>query len=210
MRNKYLALAVTALLALGAGCTSTTTDTTTTNTTNANTTTSSVTVDADDTVVDTEDVDTADSEDSDVDATETDATDTAEADEVDTTETDITDEEDADESDDEETAEDTTEDSAEADTVATTQTFDIVASQFEFTPGTITVQKGDTVVLNLSSEDVPHGFSLAQFDISETLTPGKTKTVEFVADTAGTFSFFCSIVCGSGHGSMTGQLVVEE
>lgn len=95
-------------------------------------------------------------------------------------------------------------------TKSTVQEFDVVASQFEFTPSTITVKKGDTVKLNLLSEDVPHGFSLAAFDINETLTPGKTITVEFVADQAGTFNFICNVVCGSGHSGMTGQLIVGE
>lgn len=91
----------------------------------------------------------------------------------------------------------------------TTQTFDVVAQQFEFSPASITVNQGDTVVLNLTTADVPHGFSLPQFDVNETITPGKTKTVEFVADTAGTFSFACSVVCGAGHSGMTGTLVVN-
>lgn len=93
--------------------------------------------------------------------------------------------------------------------VPATKTFDVTASQFEFSPSTITVSKGDTVVLNLTSEDVPHGFSLADFNISETLTPGKTKQVTFVADQVGTFSFSCSIVCGSGHSAMKGSLIVQ-
>ena len=87
--------------------------------------------------------------------------------------------------------------------------FDLVAQQFEFTPATITVNQGDTVVLNLTSSDVPHGFSLPQFNVSETITPGKTTTVEFVADTTGTFTFACSLVCGSGHAGMSGTLVVK-
>lgn len=92
---------------------------------------------------------------------------------------------------------------------AATKTFDLVAQQFEFTPATITVNQGDTVVLNLTSSDVPHGFSLPQFNVSETITPGKTTTVEFVADTTGTFTFACSLVCGSGHAGMSGTLVVQ-
>lgn len=91
----------------------------------------------------------------------------------------------------------------------TTQTFNIVAQQFSFSPSTITVNQGDTVVFNLTSIDVPHGFSLPQFNVSEIITPGETTTVEFVADTTGTFTFACSLVCGSGHAGMTGTLVVN-
>ncbi len=94
-------------------------------------------------------------------------------------------------------------------TVNTTKTFDVVASQFSFSPSTVTVNQGDTVVINLTTEDVPHGFSLPDFDINETITPGKTTTVEFVADQTGSFSFSCSVACGAGHSSMRGTLVVN-
>ncbi|EKD79277.1 MAG: hypothetical protein ACD_41C00115G0001, partial [uncultured bacterium] len=57
--------------------------------------------------------------------------------------------------------------------------------------------------------DVPHGFSLPEFDVSETITPGKTTTVEFVADTVGTFTFACNLVCGAGHTGMNGTLIVQ-
>lgn len=149
--KKYLALGVTALLALGAGCTSATT---TNNGTALNETLSEDTIESIEGEVD-------------------DAID-------------------------------------EAAVNDTAEVFDIVAVQFEFIPSTITVQKGDTVTLNLSSEDVPHGFALAAFNISETLTPGKITTVEFVADQAGTFNFTCNVACGSGHSDMSGQLIVEE
>lgn len=193
MYNKYFALGITALLAAGAGCASTST-TNTSNATNLNLTntnpTLEVPVDANSNINEAVVEEDTTEIDEDVDDTieTTDETDEA------------TDTEDADNEVDDE--EETTE--------ATVQEFDVVASQFEFTPGTITVKKGDTVKLNLSSEDVPHGFSLAVFDISETLSPGKTTTVEFVADQAGTFNFICNIVCGSGHSGMTGQLIVEE
>lgn len=94
-------------------------------------------------------------------------------------------------------------------TVNETKTFDLVASQFAFTPETITVNQGDTVVLNLTTDDVPHGFSLPTFDVNATITPGKTQTVEFVADEAGSFTYTCSVACGAGHSSMRGTLVVN-
>ncbi len=87
--------------------------------------------------------------------------------------------------------------------------FTMTAKQWEFSPDTITVNKGDTVVLSVRSIDVAHGFALPEFGVNEQLEPGKVVEVEFVADKTGTFSFFCSIVCGAGHGDMKGTLVVE-
>lgn len=184
MRNKYFILGITALLAIGAGCASTTSTTTETDT---NSTTLEVPVDANNNVNETVVVD-------DTETTET----TTGEDDATTSNVTVDDAE-----------EDVAETSDDDATESAVQEFDVAASQFEFTPGTITVKQGDTVKLNLSSEDVPHGFSLAAFDITETLTPGKTTTVEFVADQVGTFSFICNIVCGSGHSGMTGQLIVE-
>lgn len=87
--------------------------------------------------------------------------------------------------------------------------FEMTAKQWEFEPSTITVNRGDTVELHIESLDVTHGFSLPDFGINEVLEPGKDVHVEFVADKTGTFTFACSVPCGSGHGRMSGQLVVQ-
>ncbi len=87
--------------------------------------------------------------------------------------------------------------------------FTIEAKQWEFIPSTLTVKQGDLVRLKITSTDVTHGFSLPEFNVNENLEPGRTVTVEFVADKKGTFSFACSVYCGAGHGSMVGQLVVQ-
>lgn len=87
--------------------------------------------------------------------------------------------------------------------------FTMTAKNWEFSPSTITVNKGDTVKLHIKSIDVTHGFGLPDFGINENLAPGKTVDVEFVADKAGTFTFVCTVYCGSGHGGMKGQLIVK-
>lgn len=94
-------------------------------------------------------------------------------------------------------------------TESTVKEFDVTARQFEFDPSTITVNEGDTVKLNVTSEDTPHGISIAAFGVSQTLTPNSTKTIEFVADKAGTYPIVCSVVCGSGHSSMKASLIVQ-
>lgn len=87
--------------------------------------------------------------------------------------------------------------------------FSITAKQWEFLPSTIAVNTGDTVKLIITSIDVAHGFTLEAFGIEEYLEPNKTTTVEFVADKAGSFSFSCSVFCGSGHNHMSGTLIVK-
>lgn len=87
--------------------------------------------------------------------------------------------------------------------------FTMTAKQWKFQPDTITVNRGDQVKLSITSVDVEHGIAMPDFGISSTLNPGQTTEIEFVADKSGTFSFFCSVFCGVGHGDMRGTLIVK-
>lgn len=87
--------------------------------------------------------------------------------------------------------------------------FTITAKRFTWDPAQITVKLNDRVRLKVTSVDVTHGISIPQFNVSEVLPPNETKTIEFIADKQGTFRFFCSVYCGSGHGDMKGSLVVQ-
>ncbi len=87
--------------------------------------------------------------------------------------------------------------------------FSMTAKQWAFNPSEIRVKAGDTVRLKVKSIDVTHGFSLPDFNVDERLEPGKEISVEFIANKKGTFTFFCSVLCGEGHRDMKGTLVVE-
>ena len=92
----------------------------------------------------------------------------------------------------------------------TVKAFSITARQWEFEPSTITVNKGDTVQLTLTSVDVKHSYSISAFGVNEVLTPGATVETSFVADKVGTFTSACNVPCGKGHVGMTGKVVVLE
>ncbi len=98
----------------------------------------------------------------------------------------------------------------EAQTTSTVKEFALTASKWDFAPSTITVTKGDTVKLTITSTDVKHGIAIPVYSINEDLPVGEEVEIEFVADQAGTFPFRCSVSCGSGHSDMTGTLIVEE
>ena len=85
----------------------------------------------------------------------------------------------------------------------------VTAKQWEFMPNTITVKQGDHVRIYLTSLDVTHGFMLKDYNINVRIEPGQVTTVDFVADKSGEFGFRCSVMCGEGHSSQTGKLVVE-
>lgn len=100
-----------------------------------------------------------------------------------------------------------------------TKEFNVVARRFEYTitpvaggsstTGTFTVDEGDKVILNISAEDTTHGFSMPPYVSSRTLNPGEQITVTFDATDSGEFVFFCTIVCGTGHGAMNGTMKVN-
>ena len=85
----------------------------------------------------------------------------------------------------------------------------ITARQFSFEPSTIRVKQGERVRLTLTSADISHGIAIPALDVKLNAPQGGSASAEFVADQIGTFDFFCSVFCGSGHGSMKGQLIVE-
>lgn len=86
----------------------------------------------------------------------------------------------------------------------------ITAKKFEFTPDTITLKKGEPVVLVFSSQDRKHGFNLRAFGIRADVNPGGTARIQFTPDKTGKFTFSCDVFCGEGHEDMTGTMVVTE
>jgi cytochrome c oxidase subunit II len=93
---------------------------------------------------------------------------------------------------------------------ATEKVIRLKAKKFEFTPGEITVKKGEPVVLELTSEDRTHGFNLPDFGVRTEVKPGTVSRVRFTPEKAGKFGFACDVFCGSGHEDMSGTLVVTE
>ena len=86
----------------------------------------------------------------------------------------------------------------------------MTAKNYEFEPAVITVKKGQTVRLLITSLDRNHGIEIKGYGINQEIPKGQTATVEFTADKAGSFPFKCSVRCGLGHGRMKGELIVQE
>lgn len=85
-------------------------------------------------------------------------------------------------------------------------------SEDEFFADTIIkVRKGDTVVINIKNlePNQPHGFGLEEFGVFAVIPPEQTVTVRFVATSEGSFTFFCTVFCGTGHPLHKGTLIVS-
>lgn len=108
----------------------------------------------------------------------------------------------------------------------TPQVINVTAKKYEFDPSPIRVKQGTTVQLKITAADHIHGFKLS--DVADGANPkekpglvfpsgqgcirieeGKTETVEFVAQTPGTYQIRCCVHCGWKHRSMKGELIVE-
>lgn len=91
---------------------------------------------------------------------------------------------------------------------AAPQRIEISAKRFSYSPGEITVKKGQPVTLVLKSLDVGHGLRLRDFGVDIKVKAGGTGEATFTPDKVGDFTGHCSVFCGSGHGSMTFTLHV--
>ena len=89
------------------------------------------------------------------------------------------------------------------------QEIQIIAKQFSFSPNQIKLKLNEQVRFRITSEDVNHGFSLPDFGIDQVIEPGKETIVDFHASRKGAFSFVCSVICGTGHSSMRGMIIIE-
>ena len=86
----------------------------------------------------------------------------------------------------------------------------ITAKKFEYSPASITLKKGEPVVLELVSLDRVHGFNAPDFGLRTDVKPDANVRLRFVPDKTGRFEFHCDVFCGAGHEDMTGEIVVEN
>jgi cytochrome c oxidase subunit 2 len=87
---------------------------------------------------------------------------------------------------------------------------EVTAAKFAYTPGDVTLKKGQPVVLVLTSSDVAHGLKFSELNLNVRIEKGKTTELSFTPEKTGTFVGHCSVFCGSGHGGMTLTLHVVE
>jgi len=85
----------------------------------------------------------------------------------------------------------------------------VSAKRFEFEPKEIQVAKDEPVILEVTSQDVTHGFFSRTLGFDEDLSPGKTVRIPLKTATAGSYVILCDHYCGSGHGNMKMTVVVQ-
>ena len=72
--------------------------------------------------------------------------------------------------------------------------FTITGKSFSFTPNSMKVNQGDTVKITFINEEGFHDFVLDEFQVrTKQIQKGQQETVQFIADKAGSFEFYCSV-----------------
>jgi cytochrome c oxidase subunit 2 len=85
----------------------------------------------------------------------------------------------------------------------------ISAKRFEFTPGQLTLKRGEPVTLRVSAADRDHGFYQKDLGIDLDLSPDHESVLTITPEKAGRFTAICDRFCGSGHGNMKMVINVE-
>lgn len=84
----------------------------------------------------------------------------------------------------------------------------VTARKFQYTPNEIKIRHGETVVLEFTSIDFVHGFSVPDLHLRADLPPGQITRVRLPADKAGVYEFLCDNFCGAEHENMNGKIIV--
>jgi len=94
--------------------------------------------------------------------------------------------------------------------------FDIVARRYAFKVSgsegaEIHVNQNDLVHITLSTDDIPHSFTIdeAPYRLMKRAEPGKPVSFDFRADAPGRFRFYCNLTTEDRCKEMRGTLVVD-
>jgi len=85
----------------------------------------------------------------------------------------------------------------------------VEATNWAFTPSTITAKVGEKVKLELVGVSGDHGIGVPALDLDVKFKAGETVTVDLPTDKAGVYPFRCNVMCGDGHFDMLGTIVIE-
>jgi cytochrome c oxidase subunit 2 len=77
------------------------------------------------------------------------------------------------------------------------------------TAGELHVPVGREVKLNISANDVIHAFWVPEFRLKQDAIPGRQTQLRFTPKVPGTYPVICAELCGSYHGAMKTQVIVE-
>jgi len=99
--------------------------------------------------------------------------------------------------------------SSQAPSTPAVKEFTVVGKSFSFSPSAMKVNLGDRVRIIFRNEGGNHDWVIDEFGArTAVLSSGQSQTVEFTADKAGSFEYYCSVGTHRQMG-MKGTLTVE-
>ncbi|MCU1226243.1 MAG: quinol oxidase [Edaphobacter sp.] len=84
----------------------------------------------------------------------------------------------------------------------TPRTIEVHAKRYSFSPGEITIKKGERVTLILTTDDVAHSLVIRGLNLKKEIAKGHPVRTVISSDREGDFAGQCGRFCGSGHGLM--------
>jgi cytochrome c oxidase subunit 2 len=87
---------------------------------------------------------------------------------------------------------------------------EVRASKRGFEPSQVTLRRGETAHLVLSSADGEHCFAIDALRLEKRIVPGRPTRFDLTPDRAGTFPFYCCLESGDAAARERGELVVTE
>lgn len=92
---------------------------------------------------------------------------------------------------------------------ANVKTITVEAGSFYYKPAVMTVKKGETVKIVMTSKDMMHDFNIDELGVKLPITKsGDTQVVEFTPTKTGTFEYYCSVGQHRKNGQV-GKITVE-
>ncbi len=100
------------------------------------------------------------------------------------------------------------EDAIEVDVVGQTYIWNFEYENGVSTTGELVVPAGETVWIDVTSNDVWHTFGISELRVKADAIPGEHDQTWFVAEEEGEYRIECFELCGPGHSSMESTLTV--
>jgi cytochrome c oxidase subunit 2 len=87
---------------------------------------------------------------------------------------------------------------------------EVKASKHGFEPSQITLRRGESVRIVLTSRDSEHCFAVDALRVEKRIVPGRPTTLDLTPDRAGAFPVYCCLESGEAAAIERGRLTVTE
>jgi heme/copper-type cytochrome/quinol oxidase subunit 2 len=87
---------------------------------------------------------------------------------------------------------------------------EVKVSKRGFEPSRITVRRGETTRLVLTSGDGEHCFAIDALRVEKRVVPGRPTPLDLTPGRAGVFPFYCCVASGEAARIEQGELIVTE